>query len=215
MADVKDAQEGDDLQGDDLDVFVEEPEPEEPETKEQEPEEELVDEQTEPEEPEPPSVLDYATPKGKPNEEAQHKIIDDLSNVADKAEKRKKSIAKLALNQLSKQAGPAIDYIKSAGKPKKEDDSEESGQSSAKLLIGTLIGTAILVGAGAALLAGAGPLVSILAEEFIANKEWMSESSAERYQEDTEGLLLSILVFLKNQDPEDLKMLLENYNENR
>lgn len=160
-----------------------------------------------------PEPLNLAKPQGTPDVDKQEKIIDSMDNVVVVAESRKKNIAKLVAANVKEKASSGLNYIKNLGKPQKEDpDSEDSGQSNAKLIAGSIMGAILLVGAGAALMAGAAPLVAILAEEFIANKEWMSESSAEAYEEDIQGLVMSALVFLKNIDPEDIKELLENYN---
>jgi hypothetical protein len=160
--------------------------------------------------------------------EANQKVVSGMPSFMSRATRRVKAITKLTVKRYKNELGNTGKFFKSllTGRKPTEDQ-----KNSAKRVIGGIFGALLIVGAGAAIVSGANPMIArILADEYIAHKEWMSdvnkdwgssedrgdwgaESSAElsgRFNSELSNLIKDMADFAKDFDQDKLMELLDN-----
>lgn len=157
--------------------------------------------------------------------EANQKVVSGLGTFMSKATRRVKAITKLTVKRYKNELGNTGKFFKSLATGRKPTDEQKD---SAKRVIGGIVGALLIVGAGAAIMSGANPMIArILADEYLAHRQWMAdvdkdwgsrgdwgaESSADisgRFNSEMSNLIKDVAEFARNYDQEKLMELLDN-----
>lgn len=146
--------------------------------------------------------------------EEKRSLLTRIQSGMKAAKTRVKALTKLTKRRFKTDIKDSLSYVGDlvSGKTPNPDH-----KSAAKRVVGGVMSALLIVGVGAALYANAGPVARILADEWIAHKQWMgqdkSESTAslssERNDLDLESMIKDMADFVQNYDQDQLLDLLE------